>query len=615
MQIANEPAPVLQSPAAAETGSKGKSVVARVVFLIIAAIFAGFTLRQTIHYNVQIPFWDEWDFLSEYQRYEAGEIPLSALILAHEGGHLHGIGPFVAAIGVQEAGWILLWRLTGMNFGIVKVVNWSMAVAFIVLMALVARQALPRGSLAPSIILSTASFFVFNPGAYQLWIWSIPPVYLIGPLLFLAAAYCAQTKLPMNGKILICAAAATIASFTFGAGVLLWALLPFVLAVSIPRRELLEKRAAIATYGLLALLTAGLHVYNLLTYHYPLPAGEGPVTVRAMASFFLAYTGNLVLGFPAEPLISWAHGIGAILLMFLGLSTVAACKSCRAKPEWTAVTIWLCLAGYQLLAGGLVTLARHSLGANYPVEASRYVLSASFLPVATVAIAIIAVRALRCKRPFSLSWYSGLLCSVTAVLAICLVIRAAQTPGMLAAIRQSYKQQLRGSVALAAADLMSLPEYRGVYPHADWEGFRSVGAFVTRRAGLPPMWDNNSILKLASLTTNSTDACGAMDRLALREGRLSIGGWAYLKARQEPADAVIILAVPPAGSSPAKLLAIAFPEAPRLDVATLIGTEAVATGWTADIPTSNAPTGTLIRSFAYDVKSGDFCPLPGDRTL
>jgi hypothetical protein len=599
-----------------ETESKGKSLVARVVFLLIAGIFASYTLRQTIRYSVQVPFWDEWDFLSEYQRYEAGEIPLSALILAHEGGHLHGIGPFVAAIGVQEGGWILLWRLTGMNFRLVKVVNWSMAVAFIVLMALVARQALPRGSLAPWIILSTSSFFVFNPGAYQLWMWSIPPVYLIGPLLFLAAAFCAQTKLPVNVKILMSAAAATIVSFTFGAGVLLWALLPLVLAACVPWRELLKERAAITAYGLLALLTAGLHVYNLFTYHYPLPAGEGPVTFLAMASFFLAYTGNLVLGFPAEPLISWALAIGAIVLMFLGLSVVAACKSCRAKPEWTAVTIWLCLAGYQLLAGGLVTLARHSLGANYPVEASRYVLSASFLPVAAVAIAIIAVRAFRYKRPFNLSWYSGLLCSVTAVLAICLIIRAAQTPGTLAAIRNSYKQQLRGSVALCAANLVSLPEYRGVYPRTDWEGFRRVGAFVTRYAGLPPMWDDNFIRNLASLTNHSLDSIGAMDKLALREGKLSIGGWAYLKARQEPADAVIILAVPPAGSSPAKLLAIAFPDAPRLDVAALIGNpDAVATGWNADIPVFLPQTGTLIRSFAFDVKSGEFCPLPGDRTL
>src|SRR5579863_2662210 len=121
MRSAKEPAPVLASPEVWETESAKGSLAIRLVFVAIALLFAAFTLRQTVRFSVQIPFWDEWDFLADYQKYEAGEIPFSSLILAHEGGHLHGIGPFVAAIGVQEAGWIALWRMAGMNFRLVKV--------------------------------------------------------------------------------------------------------------------------------------------------------------------------------------------------------------------------------------------------------------------------------------------------------------------------------------------------------------------------------------------------------------------------------------------------------------------------------------------------------------
>jgi hypothetical protein len=614
MYVAGEPVEVLRAPWEGRR-TWYKALVARSVLLLLAMIFAGFVLRQTVRYSVQVPFWDEWDFLFDYQRYETGEIPLSALLLAHEGGHLHGFGQFVAAIGVQEAGWILLWRLTGMDFRLLMILNWVLAVAFIVLMALVARQALPRGSLMPWAILCTSSFFVFNPGAYQLWMWSIPPAYLMGPLLFLAAAFCAQIKLPVDVKILAAAAAATIASFIFGAGVLLWPLLPFVLATCIPWPELRRHRAAIAGYALMGLLTAALHIYNLLNFHNP-PLAEGSVTMLELAGFFLGYTGNLVLGFPATALISWAQVVGAMLLIFLGLSVVAAIKSCRGKPEWNAIAIWLCLAGYQLFAGVLVTLARHHLGATYPVEASRYVLSTSFLPVVTVAIAMVAMRAFRWSLPGSLSWYSGLLCAVTAVLAICLVIRAEQMPGNLAAFRKCYRQELRGKVALAAANLVNLKEYRGIYPWPDPDSFRRIGAFVTQVAGFPPMWDDAFIRKLASVTANPQEPGGYMDRFALHDGKLTLEGWAYLKARHEPADAVIILAVSPSGPGSAELLGVAFPEQIRTDVASAVGSpDAVQTGWTADITAPLPETGTVIRSFAYDAESGQVIPLLGDRAL
>ena len=90
---------------------------------------------------------------------------------------------------------------------------------------------------------------------------------------------------------------------------------------------------------------------------------------------------------------------------------------------------------------------------------------------------------------------------------------------------------------------------------------------------------------------------------------------AYLKARQEAADAVIIVAVPPPSGS-AKLLGVAFPDQPRIDVASAVrNPDAVQTGWTADITGPLPETGTAIRCFAYDAESGQIYPLLGDKRL
>ncbi len=607
MSIANEPARILDSSAASEVKPRATRLAARVVLLLLAAICSGFILREIVHDSVQVPFWDEWDCMSYYQKYETGEIPISALVLARKGEHL---------IGVSVAGSILLWRLTGTNFRLIVVWNWFLAVAFVAFMALVAKQALPPRSLLPWVILSTSAFFVFNPGAFQMWLWGIPPVYLIAPLLFLAAAFCAQLKLPLDFKILVSAVAAVIASFTLGAGVLLWALLPVVLVTCTPWRQLIRRHAAIAAYALSGLTMAVLHLHNLLTYKTMVPADQGSVNLGALTAFFLAYTGNLVLGFPATMLITWAQGIAIVLLIFLGLSVVAAVRTCRGKPEWTALTIWLCLAVYQLIAGGLVALTRHTLGANYPLEASRYVLSTSFLPAVTMAIAMVALRAYRSRLPGSLGWYSGLLCAITAVLTICLVIRGGQIPPDLASFRQDHKQKLMGKVALAAANLVTMPEYRYIYPYyPDSVSFRNLSNFVTPIAGLPHMWDDEFVRKLASTAAvNPSDNGGFIDTFTVQADKLSLSGWAYLRTQQKTADAVIILAIPLSGQP--KLLEVVFPSLPRPDVAASVGNpDASDTGWAASITSPLPEAGTVIRCFAYEADSGQIYPLSGDRSL
>ena len=160
-------------------------------------------------------------------------------------------------------------------------------------------------------------------------------------------------------------------------------------------------------------------------------------------------------------------------------------------------------------------------------------LSSSFLPVVTVALAMVAVRAFHFSLPCGLSWYSGLLCTVTAFLAICLVIRAEQIPGDLATFRNCYRQQLRGKVALAAANLVNLPEYRGIYPSwSDPEGFRRIGAFITETAGFPPQWDDGFIQKLASIAVNPQEAGGYIDDFALQNGKLSLRGWACWRSSE-----------------------------------------------------------------------------------
>jgi hypothetical protein len=358
-----------------------------------------------------------------------------------------------------------------------------------------------------------------------------------------------------------------------------------------------------------------LYIHNLLNYHDPAPAAKAPTTLADLISFFLAYTGNLVSIFPVPDLVSWAHVIGALLIALLTVSSVAAIKTCRGKPEWSSTVIWLCFAAYQIVGGGLVTLTRHTFGVAYPVMgASRYVLATSFLPVAIIALGAVAMRALRSRLPVGLTWYSSLLCAVTAVLAICLVIRAGQIPGSLAAFSDSHRLEMNGKVAMAAANMMNLQAYRNIYPRDDWKDFQGLSAFITPRAEFPPMWDSNFVMRLAGAVANQQNFAGFVDTFAVRDGKLSLSGWAYLKAQQKPADAVITLAVPPSGK--ATLINVAFLSQRRPDVSKSMGNpEAMDTGWATEIAAPLPNTGSIIRSFAYDADTGQAYLLVGEGVL
>lgn len=582
--------------------------ILRIVLLCLAMMFAGFILRQTLRYGVQVPMEDEWSYVYNYQRYETGQISLVSTALSGAAEHLNGV----------QTGTILLWMLFGMNHRLIMILGWLQAVTLVVLMGLIARQALPRGSIVPSAILCTSSFFVFHPGAFQFWMWGIPQQYTLVPLFFLAAAFCAQLKLPLNVTILVSGLAATLASFTLGSGMLLWALLPVVLLARTPLRELLRHRIAIATYGLLGLVMTVLYIHNFLTYQNPSPPSTQPASLFNLASFFLAYNGNLVLGFPSAAPLSWEHGIGTILLIFVALSIAAAIKICHGKPEWGAIIVWLCLAAYEVLSASLVTLFRHTFGLHYLMEASRYVIATSFLPVATVAIALVTLRALRYRLPDNIRLYSVLLCTVTAFLAICMVVRAGQIPENLASFQSRSMSEHQGKVAVAAANLISLKEYRNIFEM--WLGqdesprFRELSNFITQKGERPTMWDADFIRQLAASPVNPQQTAGFVDRWAVQGGRLSLFGWAYLKERQEPAHGVIIIAIPPNGT--AILLGVAFPSAERHDVADALQTpDALNTGWTAEIAGPLPESGTAIRCFAYDADSGKAYPLGGQKIL
>ena len=70
---------------------------------------------------------------------------------------------------------------------------------------------------------------------------------------------------------------------------------------------------------------------------------------------------------------------------------------------------------YSIAAGGLVALGRAHFGQVYAVEATRYVLASSFLPIASVALGALIASSLAGQVPARLYHYSWVLAATVAL--------------------------------------------------------------------------------------------------------------------------------------------------------------------------------------------------------
>jgi hypothetical protein len=353
-------------------------------------------------------------------------------------------------------------------------------------------------------------------------------------------------------------------------------------------------------------------IQGFFAYHSPAPSAK--TSLRVLVSFFLAYTGNLVLGFPGPRLVTWAHVMGLLTILVFCAATAGAVKACYGTETWPVVVVWLCLGVYGTAAGLLVSLARHGFGVSYAV-ASRYVLYSAVFPVAASALACICIAQSRTQLPQAAAWYSVALTALTVLVTASLIIRGGQMPTAWGAFRLSHSNELKGKVALSAANFLNLPEYHNIFPHDDWNRFRTLANFVTTEAGLQPgMWDDRFVQKLAD-TVPENRPYGFVDRIVVDADKIVVRGWAYLEDRREAGDAVILTAGTAGGR--ARLVAVAFPSEARPDVAAATQSDPdLQTGWVVTVPRasfSGAPT--MIHCYAYDAESGRVQPLKGPTTL
>ena len=585
----------LEPPAAIQSRRPHVRRLAPVLVTALIFVLCSFSILQDVlKYGVNVPFWDEWGWIAELRDLDSGAKTWLDIVSARHGEHLTGGYILFSA---------LVWHLTAMSLRMSMVFNWLVAFGFCVLSAWLTARELGSRSAIPWVVLGASGFFIFNPAAYQLWLWAHPALYVWPYLLFLAGVLLMQSGLAPGTKLVIAGVLAITGTFVAGNGLLLWLMLPLLLCGYHGVRALTANRLHAIVFGVL--FSAAATSYTLLLIRPQ--QSEVPVAAcspAAMASFFLAYTGNLVsMSLSPQP-VFLAQGLGALLIVLFLAALWCEVRLATRAARRRVVLIWAVIGSFSLISGALATLARCSLGPTYPLDASRYAQASAFLPIAVVILGAMALEDLAASAPLRWKPYSLLVSLLSVMVFIAVSARYGQARAAEALMQHTRFSELAGKVAALAVKEIPLPAYREIFPWDDPAGFLSSVEFLNRRGWLQPrVWDPRFVNSLPA--GEDSPRTGHIDAAAFGNTGLELRGWAYLPERRERAHAVIVTAA--SGGSP-KIVGVAFTSQPRPDVyAATQQPETFATGWTISIAPESIPAGAArvsIRCYGYDAETG-----------
>src|SRR5215469_4150415 len=205
--------PVVASDRGAELAPRSRRSL-RYVSVAAAALPVILIIVLTTHYWTNVPFWDDWEFYSFIYAYHHGTLSFSTFWAQHNE-HRILFPNLVMFVLAQASGWDVRWEM-----------GFSLAVALITfgLLALMLRRGLRSGWVL-GVAVPLVSLVLFSPVQFENWLWGwqiewfMMVLGVVGAVFALGAWKRSRSWKP----VVVAMAAATLATYSLGSGMLVWA--------------------------------------------------------------------------------------------------------------------------------------------------------------------------------------------------------------------------------------------------------------------------------------------------------------------------------------------------------------------------------------------------------
>lgn len=467
------------------------------------------------------------------------------------------------------------------------------------------------GSLGPSLLLFfLINLLLFSPVQAENWTWGFQfPLFLCN-YLFSCGLLAAISNLEIGKKFAICLVLASVATFSFGGGVLLWAV-TFPLAL-FPHSEMTWKSRI--AWGL-AWGAAGLGAMALYFFHYVKPSYHPSIAAsRNPVDYFLYVTtflgAHLSRAAREEPIFQAAL-VGSVLLALWCIAVAYAFRYRRDPDLMRRMLPWIALGSYAILNALLAAAARIGFGINQALD-SRYTSFSLYLGVATAGLFVILKHHL-----YSRTESRRLEGAVARLETILLTAFAAFSLTAFSWGRtfmiESHGTRLLGKGALLFSNVMDSGEIHDRYLMANAPEARAYANMLDRIGLLHPRMIPTA--EISKLNTKAVKDIGFLDILTESGASCSVVGWAVLpKTGTRPHCIVLSYEDPSRGPIAFR---VADESQNRPDVAAVRHDPAAeASGWICHFDRSVLPPGNLVlRAWAVDANRAILYPLGTPKVL
>jgi hypothetical protein len=460
---------------------------------------------------------------------------------------------------------------------------------------LLVRRTIP-GSIGQSlVIVFLFNLLLFSPVQAENWMWGFQfPLYFCN-FLFCCGLLVAASGLHIAAKFSVCLLLAFVATFSFGGGVLLWAL-TFPIALVLHRETSWKSRIALgAAWGAATLGAMTLYFFHYVkpAYHPIIAASRNPLDYFFYVTTFLG--AHLSRASRAEPILQ-AVVVGTCLLVLWGVAVAYTIRYRRDAILAKRMLPWLALGGYAVLNALLAAAARIGFGVNQALE-SRYTSFSLYLAVAAIALAALLKREIESRD--TRKRFQGAIARLETILltafAVCSL--TAFSWGH-ATIIDIHRTRLLGKGALLFSNVMESGLIHEYYLVANAPEARAYANMLDGIGLMRPRMLPTS--ELSKLNTKAEKDVGFLDILTASGAICSVNGWAVLPKTGTRAHCIILSYDDPSRGPIAFRLADEIHNRP--DVAAILHNPAAEkSGWSCHFDRSSLPPGDLmVRAWAFD---------------
>lgn len=562
-----------------------------ILLFLVAILPIAVLVRLIGEYGVNVPYGDDWSLIPLYAKWNDHQLTFGDLFRPH---NEHRI--FFPKLIYLAFAQVTHWNVRAEMFFSVLLCCVTSAGIYILLRRTVA------GARKHLLLWASINLLIFAPVQAENWLWGFQLQIFIPTVCLVASLVALGSRLHPGVKLAIASLLATIATFSFGGGILLWPAIALCLALQ-P-----ENRRWLIPWGVIFFFIAALF---LIGYDRKPVFGPQMGDPLDYLVYFAGFNGVALGRFRLQQPLILAGIIGASAFLLYLAAGILFVKS-GGRSLWASAP-WLALGMYAISSAGLAAYTRVSQGTLQSL-ASRYASISCNLYIAL--IGIVAIASHNSGRLKGLSKSRVIALIETPFLTALLVLSSV---GFLAGVDHMAllnRIELQGLADLEFSKVISPPARlldELMIPDSS-KMVRDIDLLDRLQLVQPALRHSAILLDAEDRPKRSTTEFGRSEQMTQKgPDTFEISGWCFLPSIQQPAPRVVL-----AYRAEKDWIAFALSDVRDLRPSLakeMKSTKYLSSGWRKLVSTADLPRGATISAWALDAVAGDVYKLPGDFLL